>query len=233
MFSYKTPVVFFEAEGAAAGGANPQSETPPSNPTPKPADVENIVQRTIQSVMDSKRVSGDTSAALEVLAAKALKEEARAKAAEAKLGIIPDDVKVLLDAYKALGTTEDLTKRLETATTLEVEKVQRELSDGFRKAAAIAGYDADAVMEVIGTVPESVIEKSSLNGKDTEAAKVKVLLDGKEELMPFDDFMKSRFVKTHDSLKSVTQPRIVAPVMGINGGIDQSRPIQKPAVYRM
>lgn len=216
MFSQTKPVVFYEAEGAAAGGAPPQSETPPSN-TPTKTEVESIVQRTIQSVMDSKRVNGDTSAALEVLAAKAIKEEKRAQEAEAKIGKIPDDVQAKLTAFEALGTVEELTKRLENATSLETEKAQRELTDQFRKAATVAGYDADALLEVIGEVPQSIVETVKQGDKEIQSAKVKVLSEGKEVDKAFADFITGRFPKIHESLKVDAKQTVTLPQMGVGG----------------
>jgi len=217
-YSRFTPVVFFEADGVPAGGASPQSEDKPSNPTK--AEIESVVQKTIQNVLNSQRVAGDTSAALEVLAAKALKEEKRAKDAEAKIGTIPEDVKAKLDAFEALGTVEDITKRLENATTLEAEKAQRELTDGFRKAAQVAGYDADALLEVIGQIPKSVIETIKKDGKDIQIAKV-LSGDDDKDGKSFEESMKERFPKIHDSLKADNKHRVQAPVMGVGSGTSQ------------
>lgn len=218
-----SPVVFFNAEGAGAGGSTPPV-TPPVEPDkvepPKidKADIQGIVRQTIADVMGSKRVSGDTSQALEVLAARALKEEQRAKAAEAKIGVIPDDVKKTLGEYEELGKLDDIKKQLDELKALQTEKVTRERTDAFRKAATVAGYDPDAVLEVIGEVPEAQVDKVNADGKEVEKAAVKVLLsDGKEELKPFDEFMKSRFARVHESLKANSKAQVKPPIMGVNG----------------
>lgn len=231
MNSYKKPVVFFTADGADAGGAQPQLETPPSQPPAKPVDVDSVVQKTIQSVLNSQRVGGDTSAALEVLAAKALKEEKRAQEAEAKIGQLPDDVKAQLEAYKSFGTVEELTAKIANAVTLETEKTQRILTDDFRKAATASGYDADALMEVIGQVPQTVIETVKKDGKDTQIAKV--LLEDGADGKSFEDSMKERFPTIHESLKANVKPKVIAPVMGVDNGAQQQMPVHKPAGYRM
>lgn len=217
MNKFKTPVVFYAAEGDPAAGAPPQLETPPSQPPAKLPDVEGMIQKAIDSVMKSQRVNGNQDEALIVFAAKALKEEKRAQDAESKIGKIPDEIQTELDTYKSFGSVEDLTARLEAAATLTTEKAQRELTDDFRKAAQVAGYDANALLEVIGTVPKSIIETVKKDGKDIEIAKV---LSGDDDKTgkAFEDAMKEKFPTIHDSLLRSDGKTRNVPRMGVNEG---------------
>jgi len=210
------PAVYFAADDGAndAGGSNeppravpvvPATPITPSNPA---ADI----QRAVDSYLNSKRAGGDAMEALILATGDAHKQRQRAEAAEAKAGKIPDELQTELDEYRALGKVNELQAVKANEAALIADKTQRERTDGFRKAAQVAGYDADAVLEVIGEVPESEIVKAG----EVETASLKI----GDETKPFGDFMAERFSRIHDSLKAQPQKpnRVMPPVMGVNSG---------------
>lgn len=213
---------FYQQADAASGAVadnsaanqNPQPQTNNQNAALSPLEkaVTDILARNNNSERD----------ALAVSVGEAHRLRQRLETAESKVGKIPDDVQAELDAYRALGKSDELKARLETGDAATAANTKRVREDGFRKAATAAGYDADALLEVVGDTPETEVKPEKRDGKDVEVAYWRVPVEGKEgetEAKAFSEIVAQRFPKTHEAMKAqqATSTRKEAPIMGVQG----------------
>jgi uncharacterized protein with PIN domain len=198
----------------ASPAANPNPQPQPNNQNP-PAP--SALERAVADAL--ARNGNNESETIRTLVGQNHRLTQRAETAEAKIGKLPDDVQAELAAYRAYGKPDEIKARLEAGDTAVRANTQRERTDTFRKAAAAAGYDADALLEVIGDVPVVEVKTEKRDGKDVEVAFWQVQEGDKTEAKGFADIVAQRFPKTHEAMKAQqdASTRVQAPVMGVQG----------------
>jgi uncharacterized protein with PIN domain len=215
---------FLQQVDPPSGNGTPAPPVTPPNPQPQPNNQNPPAPSALErAVADALARNGNNETeTLRTLVGANHKLTQRAEAAEAKVGKLPDDVQGELDAYRAYGKPDELKARLEAGDSAVTANTQRERADAFRKAASAAGYDADALLEVIGDVPLAEVKPEKRDGKDVEVAYWRVPVEGKEgetEAKSFSEIVAQRFPKTHEAMKAQqdASTRVQAPVMGVQG----------------
>lgn len=208
------PQFFFE------GNDNPDDENKGKK------SVAELVKETVAEVL--KKQGGDSEATLEFLVRKNHKLETRAEDAEKEVRklkeTVPDEAAQCataekLAAYEALGTVEELDKRIKDADAAITERDTIKRKAITDEAAGLLQYKPDVLADLAADKKFELEVREDKNGDKTEKRVFAKYKDGEEDVeKPFGDFLKERLAAYEPSLKAATASPGGTPFLKMHSG---------------